>query len=295
MNLEGPALGVLCGMSASLAWAVANIAIVRATRAAGDLVSVLWGQLFGALMLACALPFWPVHSVPQQPLWLVVGGLASAVGYVGMFRAFGRGPLSVLSPIIAGWAVISAGIGVLVFDEAMPPLRLLGAVLVVGGVMGVASRSAPGTAAVSPADAWTGPRWRVIGLAMFSATGFGLMVAALGPIGQDLGPVAGILAVWGVQWLVVLPLAWRTTRGRLLPPPGLLPTLALLGVAEATGFLMVEVGALSAPLTVVAPTASTAALVTVGLARVWLGEAVGWDRALLALVVVGGIGLLAVG
>ncbi len=294
MSLEGPALGVALGVGASVAWAVANLAIHRASRLAGDFVPLLWGQLFGALALLPALLIWPPVAPFSAWGWLLLGGVASGFGYIGMFRAFGSGPVSVLSPIVASWAVVSAGMGVLLFGEAMPPLRALGAVLVVGGVMGIASRT-PAGATGSAADAWQGPRWRVLGAAATSAVGFGIMVGALGPVGHQLGPVAGILAVWAVQWVVLLPFALRRTRGRLLAPRGALPTLLVLGVSEALGFLLVELGALSAPIAVVAPTASTAALVTVVLGRVWLGEAVGWDRYLLAAVVVAGIGLLAVG
>lgn len=292
MNLEGPALGVALGVGASVAWAVANIAIHKASRLAGDYVPLLWGQAVGALVLLFALPFWPLPDHFGAWGWLLLGGVASGFGYIGMFRAFGAGPVSILSPIIASWAVVSAGMGVLLFDEPLPPLRAVGAVLVIGGVMGIASRSRPGS---GQADAWQGPRWRVLAAAAASAVGFGLMVGALGPVGHELGPVGGILAVWAVQWVVLLPAALRSTRGRLLPPRAALPTIAVLGVSEALGFLLVEVGALEAPLAVVAPTASTAALVTVVLGKVWLDEEVGLDRLLLAAVVVVGIGLLAVG
>jgi len=284
---------VVFGLSASVAWALANVAIHKAARLAGDMVPALWGQIFGAVVLSLALPFWPPVRWPAQPGWLVVAGLASAFGYIGMFRAFARGPVSVLSPIIAGWALVSALFGVAVFGEALPPTRLVGGLLVIGGVMGIAAQQPAGEA--GGAEAWLAPRWQVLATAATSAVGFGVMVAALGPVGHDLGPVAAILAVWAVQWVVLLPFAWRSTGGRLLPPRVALPTLVLLGLCESTGFLMVEIGALKAPLTVVAPTASVAALVTVALGKVWLGEEVGWLRALLATVVVAGIALLAVG
>ncbi len=96
------------------------------------------------------LVWWRPTAWPQAAAWLALGGAASALAYVGMFRAFQRGPLSVLSPLLSAWAIVAAALGLVVFGEALPPLQILGGLLVVAGGAGIVARSQAGGSGWGP-------------------------------------------------------------------------------------------------------------------------------------------------
>jgi drug/metabolite transporter (DMT)-like permease len=280
--------GVLLGLGASAAWALANIFIQRAGREAGVLPAMLWGQLLGGALLAIGLVGWPMGTWPESWGWVVVGGLASGLAYYGLFRSLAGGPVSVTSPVVAGWALLSVLFGIFLFDEQLTGLRAVGCALVIVGIVGVAA----GPMDQHEAATWREPKARVIGWALAACLGFGVMVATLKPLGEALGPVAAILVLWGAQWVFMGPLAARSLRGRMVPPRAAWWAIAAFGLLETVGFVSVEVGTLTAPITVVAPAASLGSLITVLLGKVWLGEAVGPRRLIFSVIVMGGVVLL---
>lgn len=283
--------GVLLGLLASTCWGLANIVISRTSRALGPVIPLLWGQLFGFLLLGLAGLRWPAPGPLQSWGWLLIAGLSCAVAYVGMFRAFAGGPVSIASPIIAGWAAISALAGVVLFAEDMPPLRILGAVLAVGGVVVVASRSG---GPANPGD-WRSSRADVLLSAGASALGFGLAVTATRPLAEELGPIVSIAAMWLVQWIFVVPYAISRRDTRWWPGWSALPLVLLFGLLETVGFIAVDLGTMVAPLTVVSPAASLGSLMSVLLGRLLLGELVrpalfAWSGVVVIGVVLLGIG-----
>ena len=276
--------GIVAGIGASLAWALANVFIRRSTGSV--VVAQFWGQLIGAVPLVLALRWWPPLYMPDWR-WVLAGGAASGLAYFALFRAFARGPLSVLSPVVATWALISGGIGVLWLGEPLPAVRAIGAVLVVGGGAGISAVASRGNGEEERRLQPSALLW-----ALASALGFGVMVAATRPVAEALGPVAAILAIWGAQWVVMAPAAGRIARGTTaLTGPAWL-NLAAWGLLEAAGFLALDLGVLVAPVTVVAPAASLSTLFTVLIAGLWLGERVGLAELACSIVVVVGVCLL---
>lgn len=282
--------GVLLGLLASAAWGFANIVISQTARAQGPVLPLLWGQAFGFVLLGLASLRWPATGPFEAWGWLLLAGVSCAVAYTGMFRAFAGGPVSVASPIIAGWAAVSALLGVVLFDESMPPLRLLGGALAVGGVVLIASRSGGPS---NPGD-WRASRSDVLLSAAASALGFGLAVTATRPLAESLGPILSIAAMWLVQWVFVVPYAASRPERRVWPGARALPLILLFGLLETVGFIAVTLGAQLSPLSVVSPAASLGSLFSVLLGRLLLGELVapalyGWS-----IVVVSGVILLGI-
>jgi drug/metabolite transporter (DMT)-like permease len=280
------AIGIGCGLTASVAWALANLLIQRTSKVDGPVRPVLAGQVVGALLLLLAIPLAPPTDLPLPWGWLAVGGAASLLGYVAMFRAFAMGPLSIVSATVAGWALISAALGVALFDEALPASRAVGGTLVMMGVFGLAL-SQP-----TAGQQWTHGRLVGIGTALLAALGFGLMVVASRPIELSLGTPLTIMVLWAVQWLALLPWVLVRHGPHPLPPKQIGLAVAAFGALEAIGFVAVVAGGALAPLSVVAPTASLGALLTAVLARWHLGERLSAGQWGLAVAVVGGVALL---
>ena len=286
MGSASIAIGIATGLTASVAWAFANLTIQRTSRVDGPVRPVLSGQIVGASVLLLALPWFPPTGAPVPWGWLAVGGLASLLGYVGMFKAFAGGPMSIVSPIIAAWALVSAALGVLLLNEALPLGRAVGALLVILGVTGLAGGKP------SPGQGWLHGKVAGVGAALVSALGFGVMVVATRPIEVALGTPLTILVLWATQWLALVPWVLLRHGPHFLPPREIRLAVVGFGLLEAIGFVAMVTGARLAPMAVVAPTASLGALITVGLGWWRLGERVGPAQVGLAITVVAGVVLL---
>lgn len=260
-----------------MAWAAANVWIQRAGRENGELRSMLWAQLLGASVLVPIA--WMAGEVPTAVPWrgLLLAGIGSAAGYFGMLRAFRFGPLSVMAPILSSWAASAWGFS-MAFGEVPTAVHAVGAACVVLGAVGNGAWSTGGE--------WHGPRHVALGWALVCSLGFGLMTAAIPLVREELGVVLTTPVVWGAQWVVLLPALVRDPG--LLRPPQAWRALAAMAALEASGFLAYTFATTHAPVTVVSPPASLAAVLTVAWCGVTGTEAVPAGRwALVALAAAG--------
>ena len=271
---------VLLALGASVCWALANVSVARSTRLVGIFRGLLWAQVAGGVLaaaLALALPrSGPLAAFSLATLaWLAGAGIASLLAYLCMFYGLEHGRLSIAVPIMSAWSVISTAISVLVFHEPVRPSQLVGGALVIAGVI-VVSRHARDAARAGEAEqtAWAGPsrRPRWVLASMGAALGFGLLIPAIGRISAATGPVGCVATVFGADILLGLPLAaWL--RVDLRPPPrrALLP-VALAGIFETAGFVLIALAVGRAPLAVVSPLASLSSALTVFYAWVVLRD-----------------------
>lgn len=216
-----------------------------------------WAQWLGAAILV-PLAFFgapPLSAPPLVPL--LAAGLGSAAGYFGMLRAFRLGPLSIMTPILASWAVAAWVFGIVWLGERPTAIQGLGAVLSVAG--------AAGNGALAKGGEWEGRKIVAVAWATLCAVGFGLMGAAIPLVRAHVGVVLTTPLVWGVQWLGLLPLVVRTPG--FLTPPSRWAAIGGMASLEALGFLAFTLSSSLAPVTVVSPPASLAAIATVA----WCG------------------------
>ncbi len=265
--------GVIMGLAASASWAGANVFISRASRAVGPFRAVVWAQIVGGVALApIALVLdHRTAGVDQTVIaWAALAGSVSVLAYAGLFLALERGPLSVVVPVMSAWSVIAAGVSIGVFGETLRRTHLLGAGLVVAGVLLVSRFSQTD----APGGGRSDPR-RVRGALLASvggALGFGVLIPAI----DRLAPVAGRLGTIPLVFLMDLtigvPLA-LVARVDLSPPPRRTwLVVAAAGLFETTGFVWISLGAARAPVAIVAPLAGLASAFTVLFAWIVLGE-----------------------
>lgn len=266
------------GFGASASWALANVAVQRAGRAVGTVRALLWAQIAGTLIAALAAPLFdgPIGNIGAAEWgWLAVAGTAALAAYLAMFYAFQHGRLTVAVPMISSWAVLSAALSVAVFGERLTGRQLVGAATVIAGAVIIARHSQADGGATPPsggggARAALSRRWLLA--ALVAATGFGVLVPAMGRLVPTFGSVRTVGAVYLADMALGLPIAvaWRAP---LKPPGGAawIPVL-LTGLFETAGFAFIAIGARCAPLAIVSPFASLAAALTVGFAWAFLGE-----------------------
>ncbi|HET6281569.1 MAG TPA: DMT family transporter [Polyangia bacterium] len=264
--------GVLLGLGASVSWALANVAVARSAKQAGVFSALLWSQLVGVALLAEFALYYDYRPSPMTATivaWTVGAGFASLLAYVCLFYAFQHGRLSIAVPIMSSWAVISAGISVAVLGERVRAGQLVGAALVVLGVL-LVSHHARGAAKEDEGGRSDRPRWLLASVG--AAIGFGVLIPAIGQIASATGRLGSVCVVYVTEIALGLPLALMF-RVRLGPPPASAwPAVFLAGLFETAGFACIALAVGRAPLALVSPLSSLASALTVLYAWLVLGD-----------------------
>src|SRR4029077_10195227 len=118
-------------------WALTNVAVARSGQMVGPMRGLLWAEVFGGVLAGFAS--WMVDG-PTQAFtlgtagWLLVAGVSSLAGYLCMFYALALGRLSIVVPVMSGWAVISALLSASILGQSVHAAQLAGSVLVICGI-----------------------------------------------------------------------------------------------------------------------------------------------------------------
>ena len=88
--------------------------------------------LISSLTLALSQFFWKI-SLGNNLFWIVAGFLIAGIGMILMIIAYKHGSLSIIHPFMSMSYVIGIGLGVIVLDEKINSLIVLGLIFIVLG------------------------------------------------------------------------------------------------------------------------------------------------------------------
>lgn len=203
---------MIFGLLAALGWGFADFFGALGGRRIGSLPAVVIGQIVSVVFMS-VLVFAGDHDmavVGSVLGLLVVNGFASMFAYASHYRALELGPVAVVSPIGAGYAVVGVTLAIVVLGERPSGLALIGVGVTVLGSM-LVSTDLPALRA--------GIHERPPGLpwALASSVGFGVAGFLLAKIVLDTGTwVVGLWASRAAMVLAFVPFV--TIRRRDLRP-----------------------------------------------------------------------------
>jgi drug/metabolite transporter (DMT)-like permease len=277
-------MGILFGLGAAVAWGCADYVAASAGRRIGSVRVVLGFHVVATVILA----FLVVASgslADVTPADVPFFALIGAVGwgsYVCFYRALAIGPISILSPIVSGYAAVTVILAVVFLGER---LSVAETVAVLVSFTGVAFAS-------------SGLRW-VFRIERVAAHGLLFALAAMVLLGgfvlgvsaktDELGWLAPVfLARLAASVLVVLT-ALRGGRWRFPDrPPRVIGAIALLAFLDTAGYVAFNLGTERADTAVVAAASAPYAVIPVVAGVLFLHERptpVQWAG--IALVIVG--------
>ena len=158
--------GIAFGLVAALCWGVADFCARGSSRTGGTFLTLFYVEIIATLgMLALNLPLGLIsfaRATPGMVALAIVINLAILGGAALLYRAFAIGTLSLVSPIAASFAAVTAMLA-LVSGERANLLQLVGIALTVVGVTVVSTVPASSTDADmhKMADAPHAGRWRM--------------------------------------------------------------------------------------------------------------------------------------
>lgn len=219
---------MIYGLLAALGWGLADFFGHLSSRRLGSLMAVIVGQILAAAAITWILLASGNDLSSLAGWWwlVVINGVFAMSAYALHYHALELGPVSVVSPIGAGYAVVGVLLAIVVLGERPSPLELAGMVSAIVGAVLVSTdlRAMRAGLREHPPGLW----WAVA-----SAVGFGLAGFTLGVISQETGiwQVATFASRWAmIVAFLPLAIARRGQFGRLRTA-----TVAGVGFALAAG------------------------------------------------------------
>jgi drug/metabolite transporter (DMT)-like permease len=275
-------LGVALGVGSAVAWGVGDFAGGLAAKRIGGMVVAGGSQLTGfAILLVLVVALHPAPPTMATLLLGAAGGICGGLGLAALYRALAIGNMGIVSAVAGvGSAAIPLAVGVTLQGNTLGPLQLAGigcALLAVAAASGATSQ---GLGRIS------------LLLAGLAAIGFGLWFVLL-DLAAEHDQLWALIASRGTAAVLIggvtLPRAGRVAlraSARLI---------AAAGIADVSASGLVVLAFASIPVGVAAAVAGLYPLVTMLMARVFLGEALPrLGMAAIAIAVVG-IVLISIG
>jgi len=284
-----PVFPLVLALAASAAWGGADFLGGRASRGVGALGVATFSKLAGAagLGVACVL----AAQVPstEEAAWALGSGLVGAGALLTLYRALALGPMSLVAPLSACGGAVPVVVA-LVLGETPGPVTSAGLAVAFAGAL-LVSRPAKPEAAV--------PGMQRVALlnALAAALGIGLALTLLQQAAQAPGDATiGLTFVAALTNASVLIAITLTRGGRLrLPERQYLPAVIGCGLLDVTANVLFAQASADGRAAVVAVLGSLYPLMTVLLARAWLGERISGPQAAGVVAAMAGVAAIAAG
>jgi uncharacterized membrane protein len=282
---------VIFGLAAALGWGLADFFGAVSGRRIGSIGAVMSGQALSAAFMTAVLVATGTSLAPLGPdVWLVLmNGAAAAFAYLTHYKALELGPVAVVSPIGAGYAIVGVVLAIVILGERPTGLALIGAAIAVAGVALVSTdlrKLRDGIKNHLPGLPWS----------VAAAVGFGVAGFLLGWIADRAGWVAGLWGSRVAQVVFFLPLVFvfRRELSRLRPGFGLWIAL-LAGAADILGVVTFSVGSDRGLNSIVLASSAVFPLIAVTLSVIVFKERLVANQIVGIVLVVGGLLLLGLG
>jgi uncharacterized membrane protein len=282
---------VIFGLIAALGFGLADFEGALAGRRIGSLWAVIIGQTLSAVV-ATGILLWSGQSIavlgPVAGL-VVLNGISAAAAYQTHYHALELGPVAVVSPIGASYAVVGVALAMVFLGERPGSVAVGGMLVTVIGVMLVSTdlrQFLAGIRSVGPGVPW----------AVASAITFGVAGFLLGYLSQRGGWVVGLWASRAAQVAFYVPLAFmaRSQLPRLRDRRGLAIAIAA-AIADIVGVIGLSLGADRGYVSVTLAASAIFPLVAVLLSIVILHERLVVNQQVGIALVVAGLLMLGLG
>jgi len=285
---------VIYGLFAALGWGLADFFAHLAGRRLGSLMAVLIGQAL-ALVGITAIFFASGYGLSSLAGWwwlVAINGIVAMSAYALHYHALELGPVSVVSPIGAGYAVVGVLLAIVLLGERPGGLAMIGIGCSIVGAVLVSTDLQAMRAGLRqhPPGLW----W-----AVGSAIGFGVAGFTLGVVSQESGiwQVATVASRWAmVLAFAPLAIARRGEFARLRTATAMGVAFALLaGATDILGVGSYSAGAEAGSLSIVLAASAVFPLIAVLLSHVTLHERLATNQYVGIAFVVLGLLLLGLG
>lgn len=261
-------LGIFLAVTAMLSWGVADFLAKKAIDKIGYKTSIVINQLVAFIpAVVFAVLFFKIPSLTVELAAItVVAGITGVIGYIFMYRGFQRGNLSVVAPITASWAVITALLAVFLFQETLSPIQIVGIIAVFFGIFFTSTNLTELRASFK--------QRKVAGVsdAVIAMIAWGISYALLKPITSAVGPIMALLFLKLAAVAVLFSWTGATKTKISLPSKTVFFFIGAAGLLDFLAYLSFNFSLTTQYVSIVSSIVATALAVTIALAYVFLKE-----------------------
>lgn len=307
--------GIVYGLLVAVSWGVTDTLGTLVARKIGSLLTTFFSLLASVVILMLYGVFTGqighVLALPHTTLLLsipigIFTGFCAAIGYFSLYQGLERGPLAIVSPLVASDGAIAALLAVFFLGDALTSWQIGLLLCIFSGIVCASTDVQELRAVFRPRGAEVkhvgkgGIRWGLL-----ATVAFGLMLFSIGATSK----------IWGEFWPIFCARVFATvflagvvgyqkyvSKGRHMqerPSHGPLPLQAVslaatMGMTETVGLLFYSFGTAQAETSVVASISSCFGLIPLAVGLIVFHERPKRVQILGVLLVIGGLVLLAV-
>ena len=308
-------VGVVYGLLVAICWGITDTLATLAARKIGSLLTTFFSLLASVALLTVFGVFTGqlghVLALPRDTLLLsipigLLTGLCAAVGYFSLYRGLERGPLAIVSPLVATDGAIAALLAVLLLGDVLTPWQIGLLLCIFLGILCASTdlQELRVMLRLRKAEAQSvgkgGIRWGLL-----ATIAFGLMLFSIGATSK----------VWGEFWpifctrlfaavFLACVVGYQKYASKSKQVPGRQSRLALsfqviilaaiVGATETIGLLLYSLGTAQAETSIVAALSSCFGLIPLAVGLLALHEQPTRTQIVGILLVIVGLVLLAV-
>lgn len=220
---------MIYGLAAAFGWGLSDLWAAISGRRIGSLRTVVIAQVAAGIAVTVTLVVVrpDLSDIPTVAPWLVANAFIGAAAFATLYRALELGPVAIVSPVLATYAVIPVLLSVVLLGETLGGGKIAGvAVTIVGAAVAstdVRALRAGGTG--RPA----GLPWAIVSMLLFGVATYIMGWAAR---------IAGVVAsLWFGRVLLtgVVVIAWMVLRRRATEPNAAREASGGRGLASVVG------------------------------------------------------------
>jgi drug/metabolite transporter (DMT)-like permease len=293
---------VIYGLVAAFGWGLSDLWAAIAGRRMGSGRTVVIAQVAAALLVSVIVVFArpDMSELGTVIPWLIPNAFLGAAAFATLYRGLELGPVHVVSPILASYAVVPVLLSVVLLGESLDGLQVAGVAVTIAGAM---------LTSADVREIRSKSRRRSEGLpwAIASTLLFGVATYIMGWASKEAGFLPslwfGRLSMMTVFLVAALVLWLRSRAARADPPPASSSAVqvrsavglaVMVGVVELLGTIAYARGAEVGLVSIVTAASATYPLVPVFGGVVLLEERPAPNQYLGVAMVVGGLVLLGV-
>jgi drug/metabolite transporter (DMT)-like permease len=295
-RLAVPEHRVIYGLAAALGWGLSDLWAAMSGRRIGSGRTVVVAQVTVAVVMSVlVLIVRPdLSGIPAVAPWLVPNAFLGAAAFATLYKGLQLGPIAVVSPVLASYAVVPVLLSVILLGETLGEWEVVGVLVTIAGAA---------LTSTDPKALRAGTRTKPAGLpwAIASTLLFGVATYVMGWAAKEAGFLPslwfGRLTMTGV-FLIAAFVIWVRARstGEVRDPvaPSMLRLAVLVGMMELVGTISYARGAEVGLVSIVTAASATYPLIPVLGGVVLLHERPVPTQYLGIAMVIGGLLLLGV-
>lgn len=262
-----PSSSVFYGLVGMFGWGVTNFLIASASKRHGAFRTAFLTRILPFFITLLLLPIFKIGKITWiNFLMLCLPGFLGSVSYLSFTKGLSIGSVSIVTPIVSSWAIVTATLSFLFLNESLTLLKILGILTTLTGIF-LVSTDFKKILREKQVKLLAGAKW-----AGLTALGWGLAFFLLALFSRKIGWYPANLGIrfWSAIGFLIIAFLRKKEINQLLAK---IPKIIyLIAVADVIFFIAFNLGLLRGEPAVVSALAGASPLISVLLAAHFLKE-----------------------